>query len=800
MLLPKTRWSIGSPDPSLVQQLCDRFRIRPLLAALLAARGHSVEEAEFFLSSSHDFHDPFLMKGMREAADRIQEALRRKEKLLIYGDYDADGVSSTSLLIRLFRMLDADFIYRIPHRVKDGYGLHTQLLEEAKAEGVTLVVTVDTGITAVEQAEDARRMGLDLIITDHHEPPERVPDAVAVVNPKQDDCTYPFEGLAGVGVAFKLAHALLGRVPEELSAYAALGTVADLMPLTGENRSIVKLGLERLRTAPPEGFRAMLRVAGAQPGEVSANTIGFAIAPRINAVGRLESADDAVKLLVSDDAVEADAIARRLDGLNKERQRMVEAAAAEALEMVERKGGPGDAIVVGSEAWNPGIIGIVASRLVERYYRPTVVLAFDPETGMGKGSARSIPGFHLYDALKKCEELFDHFGGHESATGLSLSRDKLEAFEAAFLSEAAVRLTPELKVPVTCADAELELSDITLEAILELEKLAPYGMAHPAPKFVVRNAAVQEASVIGKDKRHAKFRLTDGARGLEAVGFGFGEAVRRIAEGSRLELIGELSVNEWRDRRTPQIIVKDVSVPHRQCFDWRDASGRPALQERWNQAASDGWRPAFLLAVWGEMPAALASWWSDVPAYRLAGREVVPANAAGEREPFEAVTDLFLAHCPFPYEHFYHILDSYDSIARLYALALGASAAALDRDVMKRVYVAVRELPEGSEYAWRSALEARTGIGSDGIRIALQVCRELRFIEPGSADGTLRVVAAPGKRELTDAPTYRLAQQAAQADADWSGSPAEALRQKLMGLAQGQAQSKESAEIRNMMA
>jgi len=782
MLLPKTRWSVGTPDPALVKTFTDKLHIRPLLAALLAARGCSLEEAEFFLSESPEFHDPYLMKGMRQAVERIREALGNKEKLLIYGDYDADGVSSTSLLIRLFQSLGADFIYRIPHRVRDGYGLHTHLLEEAKAEGVSLVVTVDTGITAVEQAEEARRIGLDLIITDHHEPPEVLPNALAVVNPKQSDCTYPFEGLAGVGVAFKLAHALLGRVPEELAAYAALGTVADLMPLTGENRSIVKLGLERLRAAESAGLNAMLRVCGVNPGEVSANTIGFAIGPRLNAVGRLESADDAVRLLITDDADEADTIARRLDALNKERQRMVEEAAAEALEMVERRGGVQDAIVAASENWNPGIIGIVASRLVEKYYRPTVVIAVDPETGMGKGSARSIPGFHLYDALKSCEDMFEHFGGHESAAGLSLHRDRLGAFEAAFIAEASRRLTPELKVPVTTADAELTLSDISLDAILELEKLAPFGMAHPAPKFVFRGSVVQEASVIGKDKRHAKFRLTDGVEELDAVAFGFGDAVKHVAEGSRLEIVGELSVNEWNNRRKPQIIVKDASITHRQLFDWRRAASRELFKERWDEAAYEGWRPAFLLGAYTEVPYALAPWWSSVPAYRLScagGEPFTCANAAARKQPFEQVTDLFLVHCPFPYEPFYLILNSYSSIARLYALSLGGEAA-VNREVMKRVYVAVRSLPEGPEEDWCCELAASTGVGPEGVRLSIQVCKELQFIEPGAAAGTWRPVATPAKRELTESPTFAAAQRVEHFGDEWDRSSVATLRQRLL--------------------
>ncbi|WP_309120405.1 single-stranded-DNA-specific exonuclease RecJ [Paenibacillus sp.] len=785
MLSPKTRWSVGSPDPAYVRELSERFGIRPLLAALLAARGHTAEEAAFFLSDEFTFHDPSLLAGMSEAAERIRRAIRDRDKILIYGDYDADGVSSTSLLVRLFRMLEAEFDYRVPHRLRDGYGLHTHYLEEASRDGVKLVVTVDTGITAVEQAAAARRLGLDLIVTDHHEPPETLPDALAVVNPKREDCAYPFKGLAGVGVAFKLAHALLGRVPEELAAWAALGTIADVMPLVGENRSIVKLGLRQLRNEPPIGFAALFRVAGVERQEVSSNTIGFGLAPRINAAGRLADADEAVKLLIADDPVEADAIARRMDALNRERQRMVEEAAAEAIELVERDGGPGDGIVVASDRWNPGIIGIVASRLVEAYYRPTVVIAMDAESGVGKGSARAIPGFHLYDALKTCESLFLHFGGHASAAGLSIRGDNLDAFVEAFRNEASSRLTEELKTPVTLVDAELDLSDITIDAIQELEKLAPYGMGHPAPKFSISQAIVGEATVIGKDKRHAKFRLEGSGNKIEAVGFGIGETVRRVALGSRLSLVGELSVNEWNGRKTPQIIVKDVAVPHIQLFDWRSAATASAFRERWEAARSDDWRPAFLLGPYDEPPAALAAWWKTVPVYRLTtegDRVVVPVNVNAFDAPFEGATDLWFVNCPFPFERFHLILKQDVSLCRTYALALDG-APTIDRETMKRAYVCMRELGESPEEDWIGAVARRVGLGLEAARLAIRVFRELGFVEEGGAPGTVRIARSPAKRDLSESASFAMALRAETARQEWKRMTTETLQARLLAQA-----------------
>lgn len=784
MLHSKTRWSLRPPDPARAERLAKALGIRPLLASLLAARGHTEEEAAFFLSEEPTFHDPLLLKGMAEAAVRIRSAIDAGERLLIYGDYDADGVSAVSLLVRLFRMLDAAFDVRIPHRVQDGYGLHTHYLEQAKEDGVSLVITVDTGITAIEQAQAARALGLDLIVTDHHEPHETLPDALSVINPKQDDCEYPFRGLAGVGVAFKLAQALLGRVPVELAPYAALGTIADLMPLVGENRSIAKLGLQRLREAPPPGFAALFDVAGARRPEVSAYTIGFAIAPRINASGRLESADDAVRLLTTDDALEAEAIALRLDALNKERQRMVEEAAREAMDLVEQGGGAGDAIVVASARWNPGIIGIVASRLVEAYYRPTVVVAIDTETGTGKGSARSIPGFDLFAALQSCQLMFDHFGGHESAAGLSVAASRLDAFAEAFRKEAAVRLTEELKAPVTLADADVSPEDVTLEAIEELEKLAPFGMAHPAPMFAIRRASVADMAVIGKDKRHAKFRLNAGKGTLDAVGFGFGEAVRRIAPGSLLSLVGELSVNEWNNRRMPQVIVKDIAVPHVQLFDWRDAAGGAALRERLTAALEGGALPAFLLGPHDEAPPALAPWWSRVPAFRTSADAgaPAPANAAAEGARFDEATDLFFPHCPFPWSEFRLILEQTSSLCRVYALAVGGVDSP-DRETLKWAYVRIRQLGEAREEDWLRVLTESGGFGREAARFAIAVFRELGFVQDGESPGTIRAAAEPARRDLAESALFSRAQQLSADRREWAALAGDALRERLLGQA-----------------
>lgn len=439
MLQSKTRWQLVEAEESQVRELAGKLEIHPLTARLLINRGVSdPEQARRFLQVDlSGIYSPFLMDGIQEAVDRIRAALDQREKILIYGDYDVDGVSSTTLLMKMFQGLEADVDYYIPNRFTEGYGLNENALRRAKEAGVQLMISVDTGISAVKEAKIARQLGLDLIITDHHEPPAVLPEGVAVINPKKPGCSYPCKLLAGVGVAFKLAHALLGRVPEEVLDLAALGTIADLVPLMDENRVIAALGLKEINRRRNIGLSALMDVAGIQ-GEVTAGHVGFSLGPRINAGGRLDTAGTAVELLLTEDPKQARVLAEELDGMNRERQKLVEEIAGEACAAVESAPEKHRRfIVVAAPGWNVGVIGIVASRLVEKYYRPTIVLGIDEETGMAKGSARSIAGLDLYQALTTCTDLLSQFGGHEMAAGMSLPRKTLKSFIAGWIKSPA---------------------------------------------------------------------------------------------------------------------------------------------------------------------------------------------------------------------------------------------------------------------------------------------------------------------------------------------------------------------------
>ena len=560
MLPAKTRWQVAPTDPLKVQQCCEHYDLHFLLAKVCVARKFNNHQIDSYLKGATIFHDPFLMNGMQLAVSRIQQAIRAREQILIYGDYDVDGVSATALMVRLLQLLDAKFEYRIPHRQNEGYGLHSHIIEQAHQQGISLIITVDTGISANAEAAMARQLGMDLIITDHHEPPEQLPDAYVILNPKCTDCHYPFRELSGSGVAFKLAHALLGRLPEQFICYAALGTIADVMLLIQENHSIVKLGLEQLRNAPPSGIAALLEEAGVSRQQLSSQTIGFTIAPRMNAAGRLGEADQAVRLLITDDAVESSQIATRLNMLNKERQQLVQSTTNEAIAMIEATGGPSNAIVVSSDQWNPGIIGIVAARLIEKYFVPSLVIAIDPLTNIGKGSARSVPNFNLFEAIKASAEWLEEYGGHDSAAGLSIRRDQIEPFTMHFSREVAKHLKQEHRQPTLSADATIVIREATVEAIKQLDALAPFGAEHSLPLFHLHQCQISEWKLVGKEQNHLKLKLSDPSGTLDAMVFRYGDSKLRIAKDARVSVIGELSINEWNDRQTPQLIVKDIII------------------------------------------------------------------------------------------------------------------------------------------------------------------------------------------------------------------------------------------------
>ncbi|MGM0830506.1 MAG: single-stranded-DNA-specific exonuclease RecJ [Bacillota bacterium] len=573
MLNSKTRWMMSESDQHKISELANELKVPSLVAKLLINRDlDDVEEARNFLFDTGDsFHDPFLFEDMKKATERIHKAIENGERILVYGDYDADGVSSTSVLMTVLRDLGAEVEFYIPNRFSEGYGPNEGAFRWAKEEEFTLIITVDTGISAVNEAKLAKELEIDLIITDHHEPGPELPPAFALIHPKVEGTTYPFGELAGVGVAFKLAHALYGALPVHLLDLAAIGTIADLVPLRGENRLLAKRGIAQLRVSNRLGIKALCRIANAQQQEITEESIGFMIAPRINAVGRLGDADPAVDLMLTEDAEEAKALAEEIDSLNKERQAIVSQMTEEAVEMVENDFPLYDnsVLVIGKEGWNPGVVGIVASRLVDKFYRPTIVLSFDSEKGTAKGSARSIAGFDLFKNLSTCRDILPHFGGHPMAAGMTLQLDDVAQFRNRLNELASTELTEDDFIPVTQLDASVTVDEISVESIEKLQLLAPFGMHNPKPKWIIDNVSIEHYKKIGSAQNHLKLVLADKGVQLDGVGFGLGELADHMTPFSNASVIGELSINEWNNRKKPQVFLQDVKIDHWQLFDVR---------------------------------------------------------------------------------------------------------------------------------------------------------------------------------------------------------------------------------------
>ncbi|MFE4425981.1 single-stranded-DNA-specific exonuclease RecJ [Peribacillus butanolivorans] len=574
MLKPKTRWNLRTADENKVAELAEELHITPLVAALLVNRGlDTIESARSFLFvKNQTFHDPFLLKDMDKAVYRIKEAIQNGEKIRVFGDYDADGVTSTTVMVTTLTRLGADVDFYIPNRFTEGYGPNPMAFRLAAEQGVKVLITVDTGISAVDEAKLASELGMDYILTDHHEPGPELPEALAIIHPKLEDSSYPFEDLAGVGVAFKLAHALLGELPEDLLEIAAIGTIADLVPLKGENRLIAAKGIEQLRLTRRPGLVALMKVANIQQEALNEESIGFAMAPRINAVGRLGDADPAVDLLMSENLAEATELANEIDDINKERQAMVAAMAEEAIQEVEENYPPesNGVLIIGREGWNAGVVGIVASKLVERFYRPTIVLSYDREKGHAKGSARSIAGFDLFESLSTCRELLPHFGGHPMAAGMTLKIDDVQELRDRMNMIAKEKLSEEDFTPITNLDGATTLAEVSIQTIQEMSLLAPFGVTNPKPKILIDSVQLSSVRKIGANQNHLKVQLEDSENHkLDGVGFGLGHYVDEIAPHAEVSVIGELSINEWNNIKKPQIFVQDVSVNHWQLFDYR---------------------------------------------------------------------------------------------------------------------------------------------------------------------------------------------------------------------------------------
>jgi len=543
------RWLLPQLDPERVGALARALGIGPQAAGVLFARGFQDAGAarRFLCPSLDDLHDPLKLRSMDRALERLTRAIRNREQILIYGDYDVDGTTSVVLLKRAIEMAGGLADFHVPDRLRDGYGMRPEVVETAAGRGISLIISVDTGIRAAEVVGRARELSIDVIITDHHLPEAELPPALAVLNPNRPDCDYPEKNLCGVGVAFKLVQALLAgldwpearlrRVLESFLKLVAIGTVADVVPLTGENRIIVKHGLGGLRHVRNPGLRALLEVAGFSGGSVpTATQVAFRIAPRMNAAGRMATANDVIEMLLTADPDRARDLAEQLHALNTERQKteaeIIETILADCARAPVNEAQA--ALVFSAANWHRGVLGIVASRLVERFHRPVFVLSEDAESGYAQGSGRSIPHFHLLEALESMPELLAKFGGHYHAAGLTLAVADVETFRCRFQDYAAARLTPEDFLPELDIDGIITLREINEKTVAEISSLAPFGCGHPVPVFAALNVEVAGPPVVWKEK-HLRVPLRQEGRMLWLKAWNFAGRVAEFTPGARVD-------------------------------------------------------------------------------------------------------------------------------------------------------------------------------------------------------------------------------------------------------------------------
>jgi single-stranded-DNA-specific exonuclease len=560
------RWVVAArPDRGAVQALAECLHLPEALAALLVQRGQTEpEEARRYLRPSLDqLSDPYALAGMSEAAETIAATVRAGGTILVHGDYDVDGQCATAMLTRALRAAKADVVPFLPHRLRDGYDFGEAGLEAARLAGVSLIITCDCGITAVEAIERARAAGIGVVITDHHLPGDVLPPAAAIVDPQRPGDTSGATYLCGTGVAFKLVQALvpaLGlpvNLPYHLLDYVALATVADVVPLQGENRVMVKHGLRLLSESSWPGIRALLEVSGLTGRELRAGHVGYILGPRLNAAGRVGDATDGLRLLLTDDPAEAARLAQRLEGLNVERQALDQRILDEALAQVEATAGPDDAaFVLAGEGWHPGVVGIVASRVVERYGRPAFLIALDGD--IGKGSGRSISRFDLHGALLACGDLLERYGGHHMAAGLTIRRDRLDEFRERFAGVARELLAPEDLGPEQRVDLEVGLHEVTPELERLMRHLEPCGTGNASPVFGVRGVRLAGRSRVGQG--HLKGMLDDGRSRLPAIGFQWADRVPWLNDAP-IDAAFRIEPNEWNGQVTLQARLCALS-PH----------------------------------------------------------------------------------------------------------------------------------------------------------------------------------------------------------------------------------------------
>lgn len=568
MIQSKYKWVTKKTDNVITEDTIKAFNITPLMQSILESKGiTSYEDIDQMLNAKTVSHDTARLSDIQRATNRIQQAINAKEPILVYGDYDADGVTSTTILVQTLKKLGAIVGWYIPNRFSEGYGPSEVAFKNAYDEGVKLIITVDNGIQGHHEIDMVQQLGVDVIVTDHHEMGDTLPNAYAIIHPMHPDYDYPFQYLCGAGVALKLAQHLLEDIPDYFWVYAMIGTIADLVPMRDENRSIVRKGLKLINHNMPVALKALLNEAN-YDDVVNEETIGFTIGPRLNAVGRLDDASLAAELLMTNDEDEAQFLAEQVEHFNQERKAIVQSVTEEAMIMAQAQVAEGQRfLVLYQEDWHEGILGIVASRIVESYQRPTMILNIDHEKQHAKGSARSISQISMFELLSTQADLIDKFGGHHAAAGLTLAIENVETLKQALNEVMKNQYKEDALQPEKYIDATVMLDTVTVENIASLERLRPFGMQFERPLFQLNHLTIQQARAIGQQQNHLKISFVE--QKLQGLFWNEGSRIHEIMPDQHINAIGELQINEWNGNRTPQLIVTDIHSNERQMFDYR---------------------------------------------------------------------------------------------------------------------------------------------------------------------------------------------------------------------------------------
>ncbi|HCD2230344.1 TPA: single-stranded-DNA-specific exonuclease RecJ [Staphylococcus aureus] len=732
MIKPKYKWKLTKPAEYISDELTSKLKLTPIVKKILESKSIIDEQAiESIISDTDINHDALQLSDMTKTIERIKRAIANDEKILVYGDYDADGVTSTTILVTTLQLLGAQVGWHIPNRFTEGYGPNELAFRNAHDEGITLIITVDNGIQGHNEIKMVQDLGVDVIVTDHHEIGSTLPEAYAIVHPMHPSFNYPFQQLCGAGVAYKLAQALIENVPDYFKALVAIGTIADLVSLTDENRSLVKQGLKVLNDQCLTSVKALLKEAGYNDN-IDEETIGFIIGPRLNAVGRLDDASLACELLMTDDEEEAAFLAEQVEHFNRERKDIVATITEEAMAMAETKVKKGDLfLLLAKENWHEGVLGIVASKIVETFALPTLILNIDREQNHAKGSARSIDQVSMFEILSAHQELIAKFGGHHMAAGMTMDIENIES-----LAEGLNKWMKELSKttsldPVKQVDVLLTENDITIKNIRDMNRLRPFGTDFSRPIFEMDDLSVSSVKAIGQQKNHLK--LTLGESNIAALFWQNGHLEPELQDEQPINILGSVQINEWNGNQSPQIIIQDIAMNEQQILDYRSKQKSLPFTEN------------------DENIVVLIHPKSDK----------VNANEYYYGEEIKQQTDkVVLRDLPTSMEDLSNSLQQLQ-FSQLYIVLQHNHSIYFDgipnMDIFKKCYKALITKQETNIQKEGMLLCQHLSVKPDTLKFMLKVFLDLKFVT--QEDGLIRINQQPDKRSIDSSKVYQLRQQ-----------------------------------------